>query len=423
MIWRESFQSELNDSLKQSLRQAALGSVKSCLEEALRQELSEHLGFGRYERQPGGAKGSRSGYFKRRVTTDHGEIPDLQVPKLRSGNKEREWKILTRYQRCLGYLLDTVLYLYVLGLSLRDLQEALTILLGPVLSVNAINQVTLQVQSKMNCWQQQPLSQTPPIILVDGVWVKILYSTPTTWVDRAGHTRQERRVQERVILAALAVWPDGHSQLLHYEVAQAEDEASWQTFWQHLLERGLQAKAVKLVVRDGTKGLLAAMKQSVPQAKLQRCTVHKVRGFERYLTYSTLPEVDPATGQPLAEAQAKRLRQTQITMEAHDIFKAPTLAEAQQRLHKFNEKWQALEPKAVKNFNHGLKRCFEFYHFDPALHLLIHSTNLLERFFREFRAKSDEIGSFPNEDSCLTIFYLVMVRDHAKHQRLTFAKT
>lgn len=397
--------------------------MKSCLEAALSQELREHLGFGRYERQSGRVKGSRSGYFKRRVTTDHGEIPDLRVPKLRSGNKEREWKILTRYQRCLGYLLDALLYLYVLGLSLRDLQEALIILFGPVLSVSAINQVTLQVQTDMSHWQQRPLSQTPPIILVDGVWVKVLYPTTATWVDRAGHTRQERRVQERVILAALAIWPDGHYHLLHYEVAPAEDEASWLAFWQHLLERGLQAKAVKLVVSDGTKGLLAAMKQSLPQTKLQRCTVHKVRGFERYLSYSTLPEVDPATGQSLAEAQAKHLRQTQITREAHDIFKAPTWAEAQQRLHKFNEKWQALEPKAVKNFNHGLKRCFEFYHFDPALYPLIHSTNLLERFFREFRAKSDEIGSFPNEDSCLTIFYLVMVRDHTKHHRLTFAKT
>ena len=110
-------------------------------------------------------------------------------------------------------------------------------------------------------------------------------------------------------------------------------------------------------------------------------------------------------------------------MDAHHIFKAPNRAEAEQRLEKFNQKWQALEPQAVKNFNWGLKRCFEFYNFDPALFTLIHSTNLLERFFREFRAKSDEIGSFPNEDSCLTIFHLVMVRDHAKHQRLTFAKT
>ena len=59
----------------------------------------------------------------------------------------------------------------------------------------------------------------------------------------------------------------------------------------------------------------------------------------------------------------------------------------------------------------------------PALHELIRSSNLLERFFREFRNKSDEIGAFPNEDSCLAVFHLVMVREHAKHDRVDFAKT
>lgn len=408
------------------LRQAALVGVKSCLEEALRQELNEYLGFGRYERNGPGSKpaeAQRSGYFERKVSTDHGSIADLKVPKLRRGNKEREWKILTRYQRCLQYVLDELLYIYVLGLSLRDLQEVLCVLFGSLLSVGAINQVTYKVQSEMTAWQQRPVEQTPPIILVDGVWVKILYPTGETWLDQAGHTRQQRRVQERVILAALAVWPDGHYHLLHYEVAETEDEANWKVFWHHLIERGLEAQTVKLVVSDGTKGLLAAMAMYLPKAKLQRCTVHKVRGFERYLSYQALPETDPDTGQPLTETEAKAQRKAEICIDAHNIFKAPTQIEAQLRLDQFVDKWQTLEPRAVKNFKWGLNRCFEFYEFDKTLHPLIHSTNLLERFFREFRAKSDEIGSFPNETSCLTIFHLVMVRDHAKHNRLVFAKT
>jgi transposase-like protein len=38
--------------------------------------------------------------------------------------------------------------------------------------------------------------------------------------------------------------------------------------------------------------------------------------------------------------------------------------------------------------------------------------------------KTDEIGAFPNEDSCLTLFFLVIQRDHAKHDRLkSVAKT
>lgn len=408
------------------LRQAALVGVKSCLEEALRQELSEHLGFGRYERNGSGPKpaaAQRSGYFERGVSTDHGHIADLKVPKLRCGNKERDWKILSRYQSCLQYVLDELLYVYILGLSLRDLQEALAVLFGSLLSVEAINRVTDKVHTDMTAWQQRSLAQTPPVIVVDGVWVTILYPTGESWLDRAGHRRQQRRGQERVILAALAVWPDGEYHLLHYEVAETEDEASWHTFWHQLIERGLDPQAVELVVSDGTKGLLAAMTAYLPQAKLQRCTVHKVRGFERYLSYQALPEADPDTGHPLTEAQAKAHRQTEICGDAHHIFKAATRTEAQRRLEQFVAKWQPLEPRAVKNFKWGLKRCFEFYEFDQALHPLIHSTNLLERFFREFRAKADEIGSFPNETSCLSIFHLVMVRDHAKHNRLVFAKT
>ena len=57
------------------------------------------------------------------------------------------------------------------------------------------------------------------------------------------------------------------------------------------------------------------------------------------------------------------------------------------------------------------------------MHPWIRSTHALERFFREFRNKSDEIGSFPNEDSALSVFHLVMLREHAKHHRLDFAKT
>ena len=50
------------------------------------------------------------------------------------------------------------------------------------------------------------------------------------------------------------------------------------------------------------------------------------------------------------------------------------------------------------------------------------TSNLLERLFEEFRRKSDEIGAFPNEQSCLTLFFLVVQRDHAKHDHSMVAK-
>ncbi len=96
-----------------------------------------------------------------------------------------------------------------MGLSLRDLQEALYHLLGSVLSVSAINRVTIEAQNHMDNHRHSPLVQTPPILIVDGVWVDIQYTSEETKVDRAGHLRQLRQAQERVVLTALAVWPNG----------------------------------------------------------------------------------------------------------------------------------------------------------------------------------------------------------------------
>ena len=153
-----------------------------------------------------------------------------------------------------------------MGLSLRNLQEALYPLLGSVLSVSAINRVTLHAQTHMDAHRQATLVQTPGILIVDGVWVDIQYTLAQFKVDRSGHQRQMRKAQERVLLAAMAVWPNGRYQILHYEIAEQEDIQSWETFFQPLIERVLDPEVVELIVSDGTLGLPAAMAKYLPHA-------------------------------------------------------------------------------------------------------------------------------------------------------------
>lgn len=414
-IQSTSFQPELSSALESKLRQAVVGVTKATLETALVEELSAARA------QPSQSLGRRSGYFTRVLDTEHGRIEQLRVPKLRRGNKERSWQILERYHRGLGSLMNFTLSLYVMGLSLRDLQEVLYHLLGSVLSVSAINRVTIEAQNHMDSHRQAPLVQTPPILIVDGVWVDIQYTSEETKVDRAGHLRQLRQAQERVVLSALAVWPDGTYEVLHYEIAEQEDTQGWATFFENLIERGLDPSAVELVVSDGTLGLPAAMAAHLPKAKQQRCITHKVRRLKDYLSYAQLPAHNEQ-GQALKPAEAKQQRRYQIQSDAYDIYKAEDEAEAQQRLATFVEKWQPLEPKAVQTFERNVELTFSFYNFDELLHPRIRTSNLLERLFEEFRRKSDEIGSFPNEQSCLTIFFLIVQRDHAKHNRSNMAK-
>ncbi len=405
-----SFQAELNEQLQLHIRAQVVATVQTIIELALIKEACADMAI--MSPRP-----RRSGYYQRKLDTQYGRIQELSVPKLRHSNKARSWRILDRYQRSLRGLLDWAGYLYIMGLSLRDLQEALYFLLGAVLSRTAVNHITLKMQARMEAHQQVSITQTPSILIVDGVWVDIQYSLKQFKIDRAGHRRQCRQAQERVILVAMAVWPDGSYHIFHYEIAEAEDEQAWLNFFDHLIDRGLDAQAVKLLVSDGTKGLLAAMVQRLPQAEQQRCITHKVRGMKAYLTYQQLPETDDL-GQVLTKSQAQKQRWQAIKRDAYDIYEAPTYQDAQQLLETFCDTWQTLEPKAVHAFRWGIKRTFTFYEFDKELYRHIRTTNHLERFFREFRNKADEIGDFPNQTSCLTLFFLVMLREHAKHDRI-----
>lgn len=416
-IKQASFQSELTQEIEQHIRERVIATVKLILEAGLVEELEAEV------EQWSRPIPRRSGYFERMVDTMYGRIAKLLVPKLRWGNRKRQWRILKRRQRAMTGLLDWASYLYVMGLSLRDLQEALYFLLGDVVSRSAVNRITLRLQEEMESKNQTPIGATPPILIVDGVWVDIQYTLDQFKIDRAGHKRQCREAQERVILAAMAVWPDGSYQLLHFEIAEDENEIAWTTFFDHLIARGLDPDTVQLVVSDGAKGLLAAMKARLPQSQQQRCITHKVRGMKRYLTYQALPKTETADSSS-DPSSLKAKRWAEMRQEAHAIYEAETYEQAQLRLEAFTATWEPLEPKAVHAFLWGIERTFVFYQFDSSLHVRIRTTNLLERVFREFRTKADEIGAFPNEISCLTVFFLVVQRDHAKHGRpFMMAKT
>ena len=188
-------------------------------------------------------------------------------------------------------------------------------------------------------------------------------------------------------------------------------------FFEQLQRRGLYLAGIELVVSDGTNGLPSVLQTWVPQAQHQRCITHKVRALLRHLEYEQLPTHDPQ-GQPLCAADAKRLRFSQVQSDAYDIYDTDDCIEACERLASFVQSWKPIEPKAVKSFLNDILLTFSFYDLEAALYPLVRTTNALERFFREFRTKTDEIGAFPNENSCLTLFFLVIQREHAKHDRL-----
>ena len=117
--------------------------------------------------------------------------------------------------------------------------------------------------------------------------------------------------------------------------------------------------------------------------------------------------------QALQQAQEARARA--ILQEAGDLYHSADSLTLPQRLTHFQQKWTALEPKAVRCFIKDFDLTLTYRRLPFPQPRLIRTTNLLERFFREFRRRADELGCFGSPAQAETLLYLIMQREKAKH--------
>ncbi|MCP4685768.1 MAG: hypothetical protein GY867_10040 [bacterium] len=415
-IRAECFHHPVSHELMKQLESEIQAVIRRVLNEALNKELDEHLGFGRYERT-GEAKPPsrhRSGFFPRSLRTVWGPT-GVRVPKLRQGNKKRDWQVLERYERSFGPWLDLQLHMYRLGCSQRDLQEVLHLGFRQVLSVKSVEHLTDVAREEMEAFRQAPLEETPPVIIVDGVNIKMMCPTGTYHVNRRGQRRMIKRRMESVILAALGVWPDGRYRILYFEVFDKETKANWKQFFRHLQVKGLDMDKLQLVVSDGRPGLHTAIRDVFPETvKHQRCVFHKLKNLADNLDYKQL-QLAPDLPRREAVRQAKKARARAILQDAAAIYAGSDLAAIAQRLAEFQQKWRDLEPKAVRCFSNDFDLTLNYLRVPFPCKRLIRTTNLLERFFREFGSRADEIGCFGSQAQAETLFYLILEREKAKH--------
>jgi len=116
-----------------------------------------------------------------------------------------------------------------------------------------------------------------------------------------------------------------------------------------------------------------------------------------------------------ARKQAQEARARAILHDAAHIYAGSDLAVIQQRRDEFQQKWTSLEAKAVRCFVKDFDLTLNYLRVPFPHQRMIRTTNLLERFFREFRSRADEMGCFGSQTQAETLFYLILQREVAKH--------
>jgi hypothetical protein len=75
--------------------------------------------------------------------------------------------------------------------------------LGEVLSLAACNRLVLGLEERAQAFKTARLESPPPIVRVDGLWLKLAVPTGEITEDSRGRKRAVKRKQQRVMLTAL----------------------------------------------------------------------------------------------------------------------------------------------------------------------------------------------------------------------------
>jgi putative transposase len=369
---------EVDDPLTTILRSGARRLLAQAVEAEAEAFLAEMKGV----RLPDGRERVvRHGHAPERVVqTGIGPVPVRRV-KLRdrgAGDGAERIRftsaILPRWARRTRSLDALLPILYLRGVSMGDLQEALGALLGkdaPNLSPSVVARLRGEWEADHARWQRRDLSARRYVYLwADGVYLQ---------------ARMEP--QAECMLVLIGATPEGKKELLGFQVGVRESAQSWRELLVDLKARGL-AIAPELATGDGALGFWKALEEVSPATRHQRCTVHK--------TANVLDKL-PRSVQPAAKADLR------------EIWQAPDRAAAEAAIATFAEKYGAKYGKAVACLAKDREALLAFYDF-PAEHWdHLRTANPIESVFATVRHRTVRTkGALSQDTARLMVFKLVM---------------
>lgn len=341
--------------------------TKALIEKALGAELTDHLGYEKYEAKGRNSGNSRNGSKTKTVIGKQGTI-EVEIPQDRNG--EFEPQIIKKHQKRFDGFDDKVLSMYSRGMTTREIQAHLEEIYGVEVSPSLISEVTNAVMEEVRAWQNRPLDAVYPIVYLDAIQVKV---------------RTEGKVSNKAIYLAIGLNLKGHKEVLGMWASEQEGARFWLSVVTELKNRGV--KDIFLACIDGLKGFPEAIEAVFPHTQIQLCVIHVIRNALAYVSYKDLKAV-------VADMKL--------------IYQAVTEAEAEFALELFADKWQARYPMAVQVWKANWQHIRTFFAFPMEIRKAIYTTNAIESLNFSLRKVIKNRALFPNDDAVFKLFYLAI---------------
>jgi len=378
-------ESEVTTALDALAREGARRMILAALEV----EVEEYRRQYRDARDPRGhALVVRNGHAQpRRVTMGAGTItvraPRVNDQRVLNGTRQKFTSaILPPYLRRSPQISAVLPLLYLHGLSTGDFREALPVLLGTEaagLSPAAITRLTATWRTEYDQWRRRTLADRDFIY----IWVDGVHFTIRLEDDRLA------------ALVVIGVRPDGTKEVIAIEDGYRESTESWLTVLRDLKTRGMRAPT--LAIGDGALGFWAAVREVWPEAREQRCWVHRIANVLDKL---------PTRLQP----QAKRA--------LHDMMYADTRTTCEQAIDRFAQDYEAKYPKAVKSLLTDVTQLLTHFEFPAAHWKHIRTTNPIESTFATVKLRTRVTKGAGSRTAGLTMAFKLLEAAQHSWQRL-----
>ena len=339
--------------------------TKRLLEKAMDSELTHHLGYEKYS--PTGKKSgnSRNGKSSKKIKGDFGEMP-IEVPRDRNGDFNPQ--IIQKHQTRFNGFDDKIISMYARGMTTRDIQEHLKEIYGVEISADLVSTVTDGVIADVKEWQSRPLDEVYPILYLDATIVKV---------------RSEGRVINKSAYLAIGINIDGLKDVLGIWLEQSEGAKFWLKIMTELKNRGVRDIFIACV--DGLKGFPEAIEVTFPQAEVQLCIVHMIRGSLRFVSWKD---------------------RKAVAGDLKTVYQAATEEQGQANLESVAQKWDGRYPTISRSWRTNWPRIIPFFAYPEEIRRIIYTTNAIESLNSALKKTIKNRASFPNDEAAIKLLYL-----------------
>jgi len=350
------------EEVKDFLKKQVKDSVEATLNTMLDSEADALCKARKYERSPDRTD-FRAGHYDRKLQTTSGEV-ELHVPKLRKLSFESQ--IIDRYRRKEASVEESMIEMYLAGVSVRRVEDITEALWGMRVSPGTVSNMNKKVYEKIESWRNNPIEGKHPYVYLDGTYLK------RSWGGE---------IKNIAVLVAVGVNSAGYREILGAAEGAKEDKESWTQFLRHLKQRGL--KGVKLIISDKCLGLVDSLGEFFPKADWQRCVVHFYRNVMSHTPYD-------------------KLRPVVAMLKA--IHAQEDKAEARKKAKSVVEKLRAMKlGKAADIVESGIEETITYMSYPQTHWRKIRTNNPLERIMREIKRRTKVVGVFPDGNSALML--------------------